>query len=316
MHACRVALTPRPTIGAGKVSPGERAVAQRLRADKRLDMSAIPPRAPVKNDGSRYLPDDDPHQQPGRITAPENSPKADREQVQVRSAVELGSLRFWPRGVAAAERLDSVVSGVSIGVLSQPRTLSTTAFGSERFAVSFVKKKYEFADNKCTVSAGLDVIAEWGTNSRGRTDVPSGTDAIVTANTWKAIKSDLEPRKTSPHSSKRTKYYSEALVEQHEKFHGTDDYKWTESSGISVVKSVLEKGTASAATADRDVSLLLANARAALMTANTKYYKGSGTGHDTYAGEIRAYADGKPKYEKLANDVAAQGKKLEATAER
>ncbi len=45
---------------------------------------------------------------------------------------------------------------------------------------------------------------------------------------------------------------------------------------------------------------------------NYKWYKGGGAAHDSYAGEIRAYADGKPEYQKLADDVEKQGKALAA----
>lgn len=205
---------------------------------------------------------------------------------------------------------DPVVSGVSMGSFSQPGGRSVSPFGSEFYEPSFTGISYSFADSKCTIKAKLDLACPWGTNAGGCTDVPSATDSVITKANWPAIKADLKPESVSPFKSPRTNYYSKALVERHEKFHGTDDHGWTVSSGLNIVKTHLEAGTVTSPGAAITVAGLLDSARIKLISENFKWYKGGGTSHSTYAGEIRAYADGKDLYQKLADDVETHGKSL------
>jgi hypothetical protein len=205
---------------------------------------------------------------------------------------------------------DPVVSGVSVGAFSQPNGRAVSPFGSEFYEPAFTGISWGFASGKCTISATLDVVCPWGTNAGGRTDVPSATDAVVTKTKWPDIKADLQPGPASPFKSPRTVYYSKSLVERHEKFHGTDDEGWTSASGLGIVKAHLEAGTVAPATAAADVATLVDAARVKLISENIKWYKGGGAAHDSYAGEIRAYAHGKASYQKLADDVEAHGKSL------
>jgi hypothetical protein len=222
------------------------------------------------------------------------------------------SLNFTqPKSIGGrGSKQDSVTSGVTVGPLTQPGGRAVSPFGAEFYEPAFTGISYAFAGGKCTITATLNVICPWGTASGGDTDVPSATSAVVTATSWPAIKADLAPSSTSPFKSPRTKYYSQALVERHEKFHGTDDLGWTQGSGIGIVKTFLEAGTVSSATAAADVNTLLSNAKAKLIAENLTWYKGGGTSHDSYAGEIRAYADGRPHYQALADAVEAHGKTL------
>lgn len=205
---------------------------------------------------------------------------------------------------------DPVVSGMSIGSFSQPGGRAVSPFGAEFYEPAFTGISYAFAGGKCTITAKLDVVCPWGTNGGGRTDVPSATDAVVTKAKWPAIKADLEPAAASPFKSPRTTYYSQSLVERHEKFHGTDDNAWTSASGLGIVKAHLEAGTVTSGSAATDVPALVNGARTKLIRENFKWYKGGGASHGSYAGEIRAYADGKAVYQKLADDVEKHGKSL------
>ena len=205
---------------------------------------------------------------------------------------------------------DPVVSGVTKGAFSQPGGRVVGVFGAEFYEPAFTGIKWAFAGGKCTITAKLDVQCPWGTNGGTRTDVPSATDAVVTKAKWPAIKADLAPGAASPFKSPRTTYYSKSLVEKHEKFHGTDDDKWTATSGLGIVKANLEAGTVATATAAAEVATLVNATRAKLISENLKWYKGGGATHSAYAGEIRAYADGKASYQKLADDVEKHGKSL------
>jgi hypothetical protein len=205
---------------------------------------------------------------------------------------------------------DPAVSGVSIGSFRQPGGRAVGQFGAEFYEPAFTGIKYAFASGKCTITGALDVVCPWGTNAGGCTDVPSASDAVVTKAEWPSIKADLEPGAASPFKSRRTKYYSQSLVERHEKFHGTDDNGWSAASGLGIVKTHLEAATVVPASAAADVPALVDGARVKLISENLKWYKGGGAAHDAYAGEIRAYADGKDTYKKLADDVEKHGKSL------
>ena len=76
------------------------------------------------------------------------------------------------------------------------------------------------------------------------------------------------------------------------------------------MKTHIEAGSITPASAAEDVTALLNAARTKLIAENSKYYKGGGTSHDAYAGEINAYVDGKAAYTALANAVEVQGKSL------
>ena len=249
----------------------------------------------------------------GRTTAPEE--EGDRAD---KGLPVVANIRINPNPVAASShsgnsKTDAAVSAVTKGTLTQPDggTLSATEFGKESFKPTFTGVSHAFAGGKCTITATFNPVCPWTTQSRGRTDVPSATDAVVTKDNWPDIKSDLAPKSTSPFKSPRTAFYSQKLVERHEKFHGTEDDKWVTSSGLGIVKTKIESGTVSdsiAATAE--VAALLETARRLSISENLKWYKGTGTSHDSFKGEIDAYADGKDEYQKLADAVEVQGKKL------
>jgi hypothetical protein len=211
---------------------------------------------------------------------------------------------------------DKVASGVGIGTHTQPpgKTVEEKAdevvFGSTSYESSFSGRSHKFSHHVCTISAKLDVSSPWGTRGEGRTDVPSATDGVVTARTWPKIKSDLMPIDDPPFSSPRDKYYSKKLVEKHELFHGTDEFGWTQKSGLGIVKESLEAETVTVKGADKEVPVLLSTAKGKLDDAREKYYKGHGKDHDTYSGELRAYSNGVGAYRKLAADVEKQGKSL------
>jgi len=212
---------------------------------------------------------------------------------------------------SAGRKHDAAVSGVTMGSFSQPGGRPKSQFGAEDYEPAFTGIKYTFAGGKCTITASLDTICPWGTNAGGDIDVPSANAPVVTIDSAPAIKADLQPGAVTPFKSPRTKYYSQALVEQHEKFHGTDDYGWTTSTGLGIVKASIEAGTVSKATAAADVHKLIDDARTKLIAENFKWYKGAGTSHDSFAGEIRAYADGKPAYQQLADAVGKRGESLQ-----
>ena len=212
----------------------------------------------------------------------------------------------------SGNKTDPVVSAITQGALSQPPGKPVSPFGAESFEPTFTGISYAFAGGKCNITGTFNPICPWGTASGGDTDVPSATDPVVTKDNWPAIKADLAPGASSPFKSPRSTYYSQSLVERHEKFHGTDDNGWVTSSGLAIIKASLESRNVSNGllTAAVEVAAVVEIARLKAIEENLKWYKGTGTAHDSYAGEIRAYADGKPEYQKLADAVEVQGRKL------
>jgi hypothetical protein len=172
--------------------------------------------------------------------------------------------------------------------------------------------KYAVANDKCTIAATLDVVCPWGFTLPPVPveDVPSPKAPVVTLSTYRAIEKDLRPSTTSPFKSPRHHYYSQSLVERHEKFHGTDNFDWVKSAGLGVVKRIFETYSVRPDQADADVKLLAAFVLAWCCDYASKYYAGSGKTHDEYAGEIRAYADGRWLYDGLADGVVARGSAL------
>lgn len=207
-------------------------------------------------------------------------------------------------------KMDPVESGISLGGFTQPGGKVVSPFGAESFEPAFKNISYNFLNSKCFIKGSLEIICPWGTNAGGKTDIPSATSPVVTKTNYAQISKDLKPDTASPHKSPRTKYYSQNLVERHEKFHGTDDLKWAKTSGVSMVKTFIQKGNVSSKNAAKEVPVLIEGSRQKLISENAKWYKGGGTSHGSYAGEIRAYADGKPHYSKLAKEVTNHGKTL------
>jgi hypothetical protein len=212
--------------------------------------------------------------------------------------------------ISGGRKYDPVVSGVTMGAFSQPGGRPVSPFGAESYEPAFTGLSYAFAGGKCTISGTLDTICPWGTNSGGKTDVPSATDPVVTKDNFTQIRADLTPGAASPFKSPRTQFYSQSLVERHEKFHGTDDLGWTTGTGIGIVKTQLEAGSVATATAAADVARVVEQARVKLIAENGTWYQGGGASHDSFAGEIRAYADGRPLYQALADAVDRQGAAL------
>jgi hypothetical protein len=207
---------------------------------------------------------------------------------------------------------DKIASGVKLGSLGQPPggSVDADSFGSETYDADFKGVSHSFAKKVCTISGTLDVTCQWGTHSRNRKDVPSGTAPVVTAESWPDIKKDLTPEKDPPYISPRKEYYAKKLTELHETTHGIDDFDRTKSTGMGIIKTSLEKNTVTPKNADKKIPTLLADAKTALVKDISDYYEGTGTDHSSYAGEIRAYLKGKPHYEALADEVEKHGKTL------
>lgn len=208
----------------------------------------------------------------------------------------------------------NVTAVITKGPLSRPPTGSVDPgdFGTTHFDPTFTGVSSPFTSGKCTITATFNPISPWGTQSLGKHDVPSATARIITADNYPDIVTDLTPASDSPFKSPRDHFYSKALVERHEKFHGWEADEFVKASGIKIIQDHLEAGSVTATDTETQVETLLDGATDKVRHAVRQNYEGSGTDHDSYAGEIHAYQDGKPEYEKLTADVQTHGEYLKA----
>lgn len=202
----------------------------------------------------------------------------------------------------------------------QPNTLTPAPFGSMNPNFEFTGVSWANSGGVCNVTAHLNCHYPWGVSGGGNLDVPSATDAVVTnaphaasgKKTYEAIADDLTPRAGSPFKSPRNWFWSQALTERHERFHGTDDWGWINSAGkpaaVAFINSQTVRGGFST---DGAVRALLSQARQRIADGSDAFY-GASLGHDARPGEIRAYTDGRASYTALANAVTAQGAVLDA----
>jgi hypothetical protein len=213
-------------------------------------------------------------------------------------------------------RADAAAVGTVTNSFANPDTSpSPKSFGSESFKPGFKNATFAAADGKVTVNFTLDINCPYGTNGGTKKDVPSATDAVVTKDSYKQIVSDLTPALDEKSwRAPRSQYWSETICKRHERFHSTDDKAWSEGAGKQVVTSYLAGKAVSTATAKADIDTHLAAAVKAMSTANFQFYKGGATSYLSYAGEERAFGDGKQPYLDLAAAVKGQGERLEAAA--
>ena len=188
--------------------------------------------------------------------------------------------------------------------------------GAEIFSCSHKSAKVTFDGSKANVDFALTVKCPWGTKPNGNIDVPSAASNVVTTANYKRVARHLTPVKANSWQPPQSKYWSKALVERHETYHSTDDWKWAQGPGKKVVSAYLQGKTIPATTATNSTRTLLDKAMKEMSAANTEFYHGGGTSYLQYAGEKRAYADGKTPFQDLANAVTKQGKKLEKEAKQ
>lgn len=194
------------------------------------------------------------------------------------------------------------------------------AFGQMNPTITFTGFTFSRSGNTVTLTGSITGDFQWGVNAGGRTDVPSGTADVVTnedhassgKKVWETIVDDLMPSDASPHKSSRAHFWSEALTEQHEKFHADDFKGWCESTGRADAVSYFNARTVSSSNINGGLGTLLSACRSDFVSKMFEYYFGgpADPGHSARAGEITAYADGKPGYTALAEAVKAHGESL------
>jgi hypothetical protein len=220
-----------------------------------------------------------------------------------------------------------VVENSTIGTeWNNPGNKVVTPFGSESFVPSYKALTYTAKDpgkegdpKQLSLNFTLSVSCPWGANGGSNIDVPSATDPIVSTTklsngkkTYEQIVEDLSPVLVEKSwRAPRSKYWSKAICERHEMFHSTDDKSWSEGPGKEFLANYLKGKTVSGSAIDAGLADHMTKGLKALGTANFNYYKGGASSYFSYAGEERAFGDGKVPYQELAAAVRAQGLKLD-----
>ena len=198
----------------------------------------------------------------------------------------------------------------------------TTPFGEEAFEPAYTDAAYNVTGTtKKVVNLDFKLVinAPWGTNAGGVINVPSATDGIVTAEkqpgksirVFQQIAKDLKPKKQEESwVAPRDVYWAQALCERHEMFHSTDDWAWAQAAGRNLVRSYLNGRSVSHSDLDNSLIDKLDKAMQRLGTANFQFYTGGQGSYYSYAGEKRAFGDGKVPYQNLSQGVRAHGMTL------
>lgn len=236
-------------------------------------------------------------------------------------------LQFGMQGVNAASvngtgggKYDTVTSGATVK-WSGPGGKKVDPFGEESFSASYggVKWTQESATSPIKIDFKLNAKCAWGAKSDGQKDVTSGTSSLVKADTYQDIISDLTPElKEKSWRAPRSNYWSKAICERHEKFHSTDDKQWVEGAGKNHMLAFLDNQTIdltdkerkSKSAVGKKVKGVLDQGIEDLQNANFDFYTGGAGSYLSYAGEERAFGDGKQPYLDLVAAVKTQGEKL------
>ena len=190
------------------------------------------------------------------------------------------------------------------------------------------------AGRTAAISCTIDASADWCLNSRGKIDVPSGTDGVVTADNYAQIAADLTvAQRDKCWVPPRKKYWVQHLTERHEKVHATDFGNFITGGAKSFVKDYLDKQTIdirdeeakdteswfswwsvpAKASVQKKVDDLMRDTQRALNGAYSLYMFGpTGTTYHNQPTEEKAFGDGKQPYENMVAAVTAQGEKLSA----
>jgi hypothetical protein len=256
-----------------------------------------------------------------KSSTPTHIPDSD---LSTQHKISVGSVNFefsnsGTGTVDSSNRQESEESNKTVNIdWHNPGGRTVSPFGCEFFEPSYKNVNYTRSWlGNITLNFTIDVNCPWGTNDGGRKDVTSATDALITKDTYNDIVKDMTPFKyekcwVAPFS----KYWSKAIVERHEKLHSTDDKTWSEGPGKTVVTSYINGKPAPFWNVKDKLKTYLDNAMVEMRRANTAWYKGGAASYWSYAGEERAFGDGKAPLEELAAAVKKQGEKLTQEAQK
>jgi hypothetical protein len=228
-----------------------------------------------------------------------------------------------PQRKNAGGKRDALAGNLGTVGWSNPGGQAVDAFGEESFEVSYTGASW--AMNKpgdpIEVNFNLEVRCPWGVNGDGAIDIPNAASPLITADNVDQVVHDLTPIKVEKSwRAPRDTFWSQAICERHERFHSTDDRDWARGAGkdrfanfVSAKSIPLKpKERTKPEVISRRVKRVLDQAVADMKVANMEFYTGGAGSYYSYAGEERAFGDGKQPYVQLADAIRARGEVLKA----
>ena len=201
---------------------------------------------------------------------------------------------------------------VTVGSHSQTQTADLSPypelFGISTYGVRPTHVSSTTEPDHIRLDIEIGVETPWNVQSRGRIDIPSAESPHITRDTFAAIGNDLRPQDGG--RPRRARYWAQHLSERHERFHGTDDYGWTQRSAASVATSALAGRTLPASPSPDAVRPLVLGALQAVAHGNDAYYGGEHRGDGNVPGEHRAYGDGRESYQQLYQQIVDRARTL------
>jgi hypothetical protein len=201
---------------------------------------------------------------------------------------------------------------ITVGSHTQTQTANLAPypnfFGISTYGVRPTQVSTAAAGDHVQLDIELGVETPWNVQSRGRTDVPSADSPLVTRQSFASIGNDLRPQGIG--RPRRDRYWVQHLSERHERFHGTDDYGWTQANAGSVAATALAGQTVSASPSREEVRPLVHSVLQAVARGNDRYYGGEQRGDGDVPGEQRAYGDGRAAYQELYGQIVARARTL------
>jgi hypothetical protein len=171
-------------------------------------------------------------------------------------------------------------------------TVPGHSFGIEITRVRIDHVTWSSAGGILNIQARILADCHWEIHSRGRINVTGGTDASVTAGTWRKIAADLEPDTTGRPT--RADFWAQDLSACHEQFHAMDDIHCGQLQ-MPAVQVWLDSQTITGPATDAKVQALLSVVRSKIQTEIDNHYLSGG--------EDRAYANNKACYEQRIRDI-------------
>lgn len=276
----------------------------------------------VKGPDDRKL--DGPSLAPSSLPGRRPATASDGLRVRVGS---LGLASSAPRqeaiGAASPSHADDPYAGNVTTTWGNPGGATVGAFGAEKFKPTWGGCQAKRQGGDLTLDFTIDVQCPWGTNDGGRIDVDSASSSDVTTDVlpngrmkYQQIVDDLTPvQKRKSWVAPRAMFWSKAICERHETFHSTDDRDWAASQGKAAVKNFIETQIIDPADGVAGIRVLLDASMDEMKSANMDFYTGGAAKYYDYAGEERAFGDGKAPYEALSGAVKARGDKMVADAQ-
>ena len=234
----------------------------------------------------------------------EPAPAPQKRAMPVEANLTLGAQVERDSDPAGTAKQDPVSGSLSFGsqVVKGTTINGATAFGEEHVKYNVDNPGISTQGGKAVVSGRIFLDIDYAIRDRGRKNVSSANDAIVTKDTFSAIAEDLVTDDQGVPT--RATYWASDLTEKHEKFHAQDDIQRA-TAYVPAATAYLNTQTIS----DPSNPVGTAMEVAEMLNKVRLDVKADGWAYYNAGGEDRAYKDGQASYESRVSDIYARARK-------